>query len=296
MKSKFLIGALALGLLKAHGATWAHSAPRPVATVAVTDLAYEERVQEYFEVARIKGTAAVSSSYGGMAGSRSSDVTYAAGAYSYLEQTELRHFMADLKGALIKGGGLKLVQGRGFDAGAPQATKSEQLLYQLQSGKAPATPVSRPSVNDIIARIKKGEFAKADFVLFGSLSSVQFRDELSPIQGTTNASRLYSLDLVADFSLINTRTYEVKAAFSAQGGGQDIKLIGPAGDVVVPQRSKVIRETSQTLAQSAYAQLLEQLGVSADAPVVRQQPVVPSRIERAPEPLQANDAPVMIFK
>jgi hypothetical protein len=263
--------------------------------VAVTDLAYEERVEEYFEVARIKDRASVNANYYGYSANRSTEATYVGGTYSYLEQTELRNFTGDLRGAIIKGGGVKLIQGRGFDAGAPQPTKSEQILHQMQTKSAPAKPVRQPKVNDIIARIKKGEFAGADFVLFGSLSSIQFRDELSPIQGTTNASYLYSLDLVAEFSLINTKTYEIKAAFSAQGSGQDVKLISSRGDVVVPNRGKVMRETSQTLAQSAYSQLLQQLGVASGASM-GYQPSAPGGAAPVPPAPQATETPVMIFK
>ena len=295
MQTKMFFSAIALSLVAASGVVCAQSQARPMPNVAVTDLAYEERVEEYFEVARIKQRASVNSSYHGYNASRSTDATYAAGTYSYMEQTELRNFTADLKGAMIKGGGVKLIQGRGFDAGAPQPSKSEQVLHQMQTGSAPAKPVRQPKVNDIIARIKKGEFAGADFVLFGSLSSIQFRDELSPLQGTSNASYLYSLDLVADFSLINTRTFEVKAAFSAQGSGQDVKLISSRGDVVVPNRGKVMRETSQTLAQSAYTQLLEQLGVSSGMPAGYRQGA-PGGAGAAPPAPQAAETPVMIFK
>ena len=38
------------------------------------------------------------------------------------------------------------------------------------------------------------------------MSSIDFTDALHPIQGTTNATRQYGLQLLADFSLINTKT------------------------------------------------------------------------------------------
>ncbi len=46
-----------------------------------------------------------------------------------------------------------------------------------------------------------------------------------PMQGTSSATRQYGLQLLADFSLINTKTYEIKAAFSAQGAGNDTKIL-----------------------------------------------------------------------
>ncbi|MDY0105998.1 MAG: hypothetical protein RBS27_04920, partial [Giesbergeria sp.] len=101
-----------------------------------------------------------------------------------------------------------------------------------------------------------------DYVLFGSVSSIDFTDALSPLQGTTSATRQYGLQLLADFSLINTKTYEIKAAFSAQGAGNDTKILSNRGDIAPPNRAKVMRETSLSLAQDVYQQLTMQLGYS----------------------------------
>jgi len=123
-----------------------------------------------------------------------------------------------------------------------------------------ATPKAQPQVTDVIARIKKGEFNGADYVLFGAVSSIEFTDALSPLQGTTSATRQYGLQLLADFSLIHTKTYEIKAAFSAQGAGNDTKILSVRGDIAPPNRAKVMRETSLSLAQDVYQQLTMQLG------------------------------------
>lgn len=256
-----------LGALLAAFMAAAPALAQRTPSVAVSDLAYSERVREYFEVAQLRTQSAMQANRHSMSASHSGELTYAAGSYSYIEQGELRNFTADIKGSLLKGGGVKLVQSRAFDGGAPRSSKAEQVLHQMQTGKAPAKPVRQPSVHDIVTRIKKGEFAGADYVLFGTVSSIEFRNELSPLQGTTSTSYLFSLDLVSDFSLINTRTYEITAAFSAQGNGQEVKLISNRGDVVAPNRGKVIRATSLTLADNVYAQLVEQLGPNGNPPV-----------------------------
>lgn len=285
------LGAL-LAAFVAAGPAMAQRTP----SVAVSDLAYSERVREYFEVAQLRTQASMQANRHSMAAQQSGELTYAAGSYSYIEQGELRNFTADIKGALLKGGGVKLVQSRAFDGGAPQSSKAEQVLHQMQTGKAPAKPVRQPSVHDIVSRIKKGEFAGADYVLFGTVSSIEFRNELSPLQGTTSASYLFSLDLVSDFSLINTRTYEITAAFSAQGAGQDVKLISNRGDVVAPNRGKVIRTTSQTLADSVYSQLVEQLGPNGNPPVSGQVGGnAPAGNAPGARPAQA-EPPTMVFK
>lgn len=259
--SKFLVRALAIA-----GVVVPVFAAGPAPKIAVTDLAYTQAVSQYFEVATEKSGGAIHANANGFAASGQSEGTYVGGTYSYLEQRELGSFTNDLKGALIKGTSFKLVQGKGFDSGEPQPTKAEQVLNQVKTGKM-AKPVKQPEVKDIIARIRKGEFNGADYVLFGTLSNVEFRDQLSPLQGTTSASYLFSLDLVADFSLISTKTFEIKAAFSAQGSGNETKLLSNRGDVVRPNRGKVMRDTSLSLAANAYDQLVDQLGLVNKNPI-----------------------------
>ena len=203
-----------------------------------------------------------SGSYSGqqsMQASEQASGTYVAGRYSYIEMRELGGYTNDIKGAILQGTYFKLVQGRGFDAGAPQNSKAEQVLNQLQGGKM-AKPVRQNDVTDVIARLKKGEFKGADYVLFGVVSSIEFTDALSPLQGTSSATRQYGLQLLADFSLIDTKTYEIKAAFSAQGAGNDTKILSNRGDIAPPNRSKVMKETSMSLANDVYQQLAGQLG------------------------------------
>lgn len=247
-------GALALG---ASLSVSAQSAPK----IAVTDLAYTQAVAEYFQVGTFQTSAQYHASLYRASGSAQSSGTYVEGVYSYMEQRELGSFTNDIKGALLKGTNFHLIQGKSFDSGVPQPTKAEQALNQLQTGRV-ATSMRQPEVKDIIARIRKGEFNGADYVLFGTLSNIQFRDSLSPLQGTSSATHQFSLDLLADFSLIHTKTYEIKAAFSAQGAGNDTKILSSRGDVAPPNRAKVMRETSQSLAMNVFEQIADQLGAS----------------------------------
>ena len=234
---------------------------QPVPKIAVTDLAYTAAVAQYFEAATYREQGQMQANRYGMSASHQASGTYVAGSYSYIEQRELGSFSNDIKGALLRGTAFKLVQGKAFDAGNPQPTKAEQALNQIQTGKM-AVPVRQPEVKDIIARIQKGEFNGADYVLFGTLSSIEFRDQFSPLQGSTSATMQYGLDLLADYSLIHTKTFEIKASFSAQGAGNDTKILSNRGDIMPPNRAKVMRETSQSLAQNVYEQLVSQLGYS----------------------------------
>ena len=300
----------------AWGAT-AHAQQNAAPKIAVTDLAYAQRVSEYFMAGTYQRSSQMSAqgssgsgysngpysgsgshhSQGSMQASEQASGTYVAGRYSYIEMRELGGYTSDIKGAILQGTYFQLVQGRGFDAGAPQNSKAEQVLNQVQGGKM-ATPQAQPEVGNVIARIKKGEFSGADYVLFGVVSSIDFTDALSPLQGTTSATRQYGLQLLTDFSLINTKTYEIKAAFSAQGEGNDTKILSVRGDIAPPNRAKVMRETSLSLAQDVYQQLATQLGYT-DANLargVRPQGVYPQGSQPMPVAQPQPPEQVLILK
>ena len=233
-----------LALTVSQSAAHASGEPR----IAVTDLTYEEKVSRYFRIVSASSRSNIDAS----ASERESAYSHAArsrvrgqsessyheeeGVQTYIDRGELRTYTADLKGALLQSGQVRLVQAR------PYVGKPTDRIY------------------DIIARIKQGFYPGADYVLFGSVSNIAFRQESMPLAMGSSTTANLTLDLVADFSLINTRTYEVKAAFSASGSGQDTKIISRAGDSVVMNRGKVMQETSRSLADNAYHEMMTQLG------------------------------------
>ncbi len=227
--------------------------------VAVTDLAYEERVREYFRTisatqkSSVKASSRESERESDYSSSRrasdslnaksESSFSYSEGTYSYIERGELRKFTADIKGEMLKSGSFQVTQATPFTA------KNSEKLY------------------DVIARIKQGMFPGADYVLFGSINSIQFRQEANPIDHTDTVSHSLSLELVGEFSLISTRNYQVKAAFSAMGEGQDVKLVSSRGGRVVFNRGKVVSEVSKSLGVEVLKQMEEQLtALNGDAP------------------------------
>lgn len=229
--------------------------------IAVTDLSYEEKVREYFESFEMKGKYDSSSSSresyrdsdyssSGRFSSRSRDrgeisIQAQSGYQTYIDRGELRKFTADIKGGLLNAG-YRVVQGK------PWTQQNTEKLY------------------DIIGRIKQGYYPGADYVLFGTVSNLEFRRDDSPIQGSNATSYTLSLELVAEFSLINTKTYEVKAAFSAMGEGSDMKMINAADAKIHLNRSKVIQEVSRSLGE-AVAQEVETQFSSRPAPYGRTQ-------------------------
>ncbi|MBS1189106.1 MAG: hypothetical protein H6R10_898 [Rhodocyclaceae bacterium] len=245
--AKLALAALFLGGL----ADACLAAPPAPPKVAVTDLAYEERVREYFKMVTASEKSSLRAS--GRESERESDAGYSRrnsgslsarsesqyasmeGTYSYIERGEMRKFTADVKGEMLKSGRYLVVQGKPFtDA------KDTENLY------------------DVIARIKKGMYPGADYVLFGSINSIEFRQETNPIDHTNTVSHTLSLELVGEFSLISTKNYQVTAAFSAMGTGQDVKLLSSRGGRVVLNRGKVVSEVSKSLGQDVARQIDEQ--------------------------------------
>jgi len=214
--------------------------------IAVTDLSFEEKVRSHFITYDLHESSSTSHSSAGDVGSHNISASGQAeriehldtGMEETIDRGELRKFTADIKGEMLKAGLYKLTQGK------PWVKKDTDSLY------------------DIIERIKEGYYPKADFVLFGSVNSVDFRYESSPIQGSNAVNYSLSLELVAEFSLINTKTYEVVASFSAMGEGTDAKLVNSAGTTYVPSKSKAVRELSKSLGEDVAKQLAGQFAPS----------------------------------
>ncbi|MBP0597011.1 hypothetical protein J8I26_02785 [Herbaspirillum sp. LeCh32-8] len=248
--------AFALACLGAAAQAPAQNLPK----IAVTDLSYEEKVKEYFQYfeAREKHDNSYSAngsfrdsanSSSGSASERASSrgessVVAASGSITVISRGEMRKFTADIKGELLKSGAYRLVQGK------PWTQQNTEKLY------------------DIIARIKQGYYPGADYVLFGSINNIDFRQENNPIQGSNAVSYSLALELVGEFSLINTRTYEIKAAFSAMGEGSDTRLVNAAGTRISLNKSKVMQEVSRSLGEAVANEMEAQFnpsGVSGTA-------------------------------
>ncbi|GAB3625290.1 hypothetical protein PTE30175_01554 [Pandoraea terrae] len=216
------------------------------AKIAVTDLTYKDQVSEYFsyEAGYAKSRESGSANYrdsdfsssGNARRSASSESAYvkASGTLTRIEYGELRKFTADLKGQLLQSGAFRVVQGKPVTDARP----TEQIF-------------------DIVARIKKGYYPGADYVLFGTVDSVEFRNDVQPVEGTNKTSLLYSLEIAVEFSLINARTGEIKAAFTAVGEGNDTKLWS-GGARLTPNRARVMQEVSRSLADEAMDQIAAQ--------------------------------------
>ena len=230
-----------IGLLCAFGAS---AAPK----IAVTDLAYEARVEEYIHQVSASNNFQASAYHASGASSYSEYES----RNSYIEQTELRKFSGDIKGEILKSGMFQLVQG------TPYTAKSTEDVY------------------DVIKRIKNGNFKGADYVLFGTVSDIDFRQDVGELANTDSHSAILGLTLVSDFSLINTRTFEITSAFTAMGEGQDTKLVNGRDVKVSLNRGRVVRDVSKSIGVDVARQLREQLR---------------GEIEYTEQPMQHNNLP-----
>lgn len=153
-----------------------------------------------------------------------------------LKVGELRSLTGDIKGEIIKSGKFKLIQAK---------------PYTVKNGTE--------EIYDVIKRIKDGYYKGADYVLFGTLIDYASSEEANPIQGTDSYTRILTVEMAAEFNLINTKTYEVISAFSASGEGTDVKIIKPNAQLNTSS-VKAKREVSKTLADDVVSQLIDQLG------------------------------------
>ena len=217
-----------IGLLALACAFSVQAAPK----VAVADLAYEERVEQYIHT--ISAQSNHQESYYGASGSSSYEEYETPN--SYIQQTELRRFTGDIKGEILRTGMFQLIQGK------------------------PYTASSKGDVYDVIKRIKAGNFKGADYVLFGTVSDIDFTQDINELANTDSYSAVLGLTLVADFSLINTKTFEITSAFTAMGEAQDTKLVNHRDIKISLNRPRVVRDVSKALGEDVAGQLSMQLG------------------------------------
>ena len=152
-----------------------------------------------------------------------------------ISYSEIRGINADIKAAIIKAG-YKVVQA------APNIAKDQQ----------------GDDFFDIRGRINRGDFGDAQYVLHGTIVNVDVRQTSDQIAGTSDYSYRLEYSLLAEFSLVNTETLEVIAAFNASGSGQDMYL-GKYNANFVPRMNKITRDLLVSFGQDAQKSLYDQL-------------------------------------
>lgn len=156
------------------------------------------------------------------------------------EFKELKQFVVDIKGELIKSGHFTVVESAPY-------TKNNEKIY------------------DVIQRIKMKNFKGADYVLFGVLNHVQGDEDVVEITNTTTNSHQHFVNLHSDFSLIDTKTLKVIVAFSSEGHAQQTILTDTEKhDVVHVNHARLMTDLSQDFAADIISKVHEQLLGPAD--------------------------------
>ena len=242
------------------------SPPRPKIpnSIAVTDFSVKNEYQEFFydEKASSKGSFNGNSNFGptggGVGQTVEGSITQAQNSVAYTGATtvtansessysrsfgtkrtisygEIRGINADIKAAILKAG-YKVVQS------APNVAKEKQGDEYF----------------DLRERINRGDFGDAQYVLHGTIINVDIRSTNDQIPGTSDYAYRLEYSLLADFTLVNTETLEVSAAFNAMGSGQDMYL-GKYNAKYVPKINKITKELLVSFGQEAEKKLYEQL-------------------------------------
>lgn len=241
--------------------------------VAVANLAFKDTIKEFFyiEASSTRATEKSSASFAAaetystaaVAARAKSESTYsndyvkAYGTITKIERKELLTFTSEIKGNLIKSGQFRVQEAK------PYTANNEQLF-------------------DVIKRIKSGYFPGAEYVLFGVINSLEWRNEGQPVPGTSGSIWNYGIDLGVEFSLINTKTLEVRAAFNAVGEGVDNKVYTDSKPPS-PNKARVMQMTSRSLAEETTTELMQQFGVKGNNP---------ERIESRSKNSEINTAPI----
>lgn len=206
--------------------------------VAVTELAWEEQLSGYFTETDVSYNKQSYSTRddGNRSVKRTTDleINQVTSYETKFNRGHLQKFVNDIKGALIKSGSYGVVQGA-----APVKAESTQELF------------------GILQRIKKGDFKSADYVLFGTLTAVDMQIQDNELAGSSSRSIIFEIQVVADFSLINTESNEVIAAFSAIGDGSDVKLI-KGESKVRPSFARALRASSKSLSEDVILNIQDQ--------------------------------------
>lgn len=138
--------------------------------------------------------------------------------------------------------------------------------YTVIQGKpAQSKPDEGDEFFDIARRIKAGDFGKAQYVLYGTLGEISPMSGREKIQGTDTYMLTSSMDIVVDYSVIDTKSMEVVASFTAHGSGSDNRMVSN-DSTYTPSNAKIIRQIAASLAEEVASNLADQEFIKSSVP------------------------------
>ena len=124
---------------------------------------------------------------------------------------------------------------------------------------------SNSNSGNLIADIKETKtIVLPKYILLGQVVAITENENINPIKDTDKTTKQYNIDIVADYSLINTTDDSIMASFTAIGHSSDVKILTRGSNEQV-QKSNIpslIKSASKDLASDVLQQLEEQLKIS----------------------------------
>ena len=107
-------------------------------------------------------------------------------------------------------------------------------------------------------RMNAGDFGRAQYVLIPNVIDASVNEMHNAIAGTSDYMKKFEMNLMVEFTMVNTETQEVIASFNAFGSGSDA-YIGKEHVKHVPNFARVRRELLSSFSADAKEKLREQL-------------------------------------
>ena len=233
-----------------------------VPSVGVADLIYTTEVKTPIKYTQSSHSSS-ESGYGYSSQSSSIDTQ----VVSRVEKN-MQMFSAAVKGALIKSRQFTVVDAaptiktwqsnkkdilsviKAMDvASVPPVNISNKASATNKAESAPESAVTSNNAND----------NQPDYILIGYLNNVSAYENRNPIMGTNKTSAIYNIDLSVDYKLVNTKTKQIIAAFTAAGHGGEVKLLNDPDQQVNYNVPKLIKDASDSLASDVMDNLTTQI-------------------------------------
>jgi hypothetical protein len=128
----------------------------------------------------------------------------------------------------------------------------------LQTSPNVAKPGQTDSFFDIVARIKAGQFADAQYVLYGVVAAMETRSNREKLDATDSFMNKYEMSITVDYSLIDTKTFQARSAFTVTASGNDNRIDNGQSGPYTPSSSKIMAQAAKSLGDEVVIKLAEQ--------------------------------------
>jgi hypothetical protein len=250
--------------------------------IAVTDLSYKKEVREffYYEAASSKSSVNAASSYqasghdkstrnssASLTGAETKNSAYVHGSVTEKGKNDVAFdaksnsvYASNKQSNYVKTYGDKVKvqysELRGM-SGEVRSLLINSGYKLIQTKPVVSKPGQTDDFFDVVSRVKRGEYLGSDFVLYGTVAAMEVRANREKIDATDNFMNQYELVITVDYSLIDIKTFEARAAFTVTAIGNDNRIDSPQS-IYQPSMAKIMSSASKSLADEVLIKLVEQ--------------------------------------